>query len=103
MTSPETTCGRCGQELDVSPGEDRRYPSCGTPHVRKDLSPRKFPMRMKIVSGKTGEVLWSRVITLDEARTLARVEIPGYAGTEHYPVRAEIQYADGTTDVGGME
>lgn len=58
---------------------------------------------MKILSGKTNEILWSRVITLDEAKTLAHVEIPGYAGTEHYPVRTEIEYADGTTSINGMQ
>lgn len=103
MSNPETRCGRCGDPLDVPTGKNRRCSRCGTPHVRQDLSPKKFPMTMKLVSGKTGEVLWTRVITLDEARILARIEIPSYAGTEHYPVRAEIEYADGTTDVGGMQ
>jgi hypothetical protein len=36
-------------------------------------------------------------VTLDEARSLAKIEIPSFAGTEHYPVLAEILYADGTT------
>jgi hypothetical protein len=71
--------------------------------ARLDFSPTKFPIAIRIYSGKTKEVIWSREITLAEARDLAKVEIPGYAGTEHYPVRTEIAYADGTTEVGGME
>ena len=49
---------------------------------------------MQLVSGATGEVVWSRTVTLDEARGLAKVEIPSFVGSEHYPVRAEIEYAD---------
>jgi hypothetical protein len=98
-----TSCGSCGCALDVPPGENRRCPRCGTPHARQDLSPKKFPITIKLLSSKTGEVVWSHVITLEEARSLAKVEIPSYANTEHYPVRAEIEYADGTTDVGGMQ
>jgi hypothetical protein len=48
-------------------------------------------------------VLWSRTVTLDEARQLAKVKIPGYAGTEHYPVSVEIVYADGTTADGALQ
>lgn len=73
------------------------------PIVHHDLPPAKFPFTLRIYSGKTGEVVWSRTVTLDEAQSLAKVEIPGYAGTEHYPVRVEIEYADGTTEVGGMQ
>lgn len=63
--------------------------------------PEKFPLTLRLYSSKTGEVVWSRTVTLDEARGLARIEIPGYRHTEHYPVRAEILYADGTTSNGG--
>ncbi len=103
MMTPENHCERCGGPLDVPANSSRRCPRCGTPHVRADLSPRKFPVAMKLVSGKTDEVLWSRVITLDEAEAQAKIEIPSYANTEHCPVRAEIEYADGTIDVGGMQ
>ena len=72
------------------------------PTARHDYSPEKFPLTMRIYSSKTGEVVWSRTVTLDEARGLAKIEIPSYAGTEHYPVRAEIAYADGTIADGGM-
>lgn len=71
--------------------------------MRKDLSPRKFPFTLKLVSGTTGEVVWSRTITLDEARKLAKIEVPSFAGTPHHPVRTEIEYADGTSEVGGMQ
>lgn len=73
------------------------------PRARHDFTPDKFPLTIRIFSGKTGEVIWSREVALEEARDLAKIEIPGYAGTEHYPVRTEIAFADGTTDVGGME
>ncbi len=73
------------------------------PTARHDYSPEKFPLTMRIYSGKTGAVVWSRTVTLDEARSLAKIEIPSYAGTEHYPVRAEIAYADGTIADGGMQ
>ena len=73
------------------------------PTARHDYSPEKFPLTMRIYSGKTGEVVWSRTVTRDEARGLAKIEIPSYAGTEHYPVRAEIAYADGTIADGGMQ
>ena len=72
------------------------------PTARHDYAPEKFPLTMRIYSGKTGEVVWSRTVTLDEARGLAKIEIPSYAGTEHYPVRAEIIYADGTIADGGV-
>jgi hypothetical protein len=73
------------------------------PAARHDLPPKSFPFKIQLYSGKTGELLWSRTVTLDEARALATIEIPGYAGTEHYPVRAEFVYADGTTSIGGMQ
>lgn len=72
------------------------------PAARHDFSPEKFPITFKIYSGKTGELLWSRTVTLDEASSLAKLEVPGYAGTEHYPVRTEITYADGTATLDGM-
>lgn len=65
--------------------------------------PEKFPLTLQLYSGTSGELLWSRTVTLDEARSLAKIEIPGYAGTEHYPVRSEVVYADGTTSIGGMQ
>lgn len=61
-----------------------------------DYAPEKFPITIKIRSGKTDEMIWSRTITLEEARGPALVKIPGYTGTEHYPVRVEIDFADGT-------
>jgi hypothetical protein len=70
--------------------------------VRHDLPTSAFPLILKIYSGKTNDLLWSREVSLDEAHELAMIEIPGYHDTEHYPVRVEITYADGTTDVGGM-
>ncbi len=73
------------------------------PTARHDLPPEKFPLTLRLYSGKTGEVVWSRTVTLEEAQQLAKVEIPSYANTEHYPVRAEVTYADGTTDVGAMQ
>lgn len=66
------------------------------PTARHDFSPAKFPLTMRLYSSKTGQVVWSRTIALDEARQLAKIEIPSYADSEHYPVRAEIVYADGT-------
>ncbi len=65
--------------------------------------PEKFPITLQLYSGKTGECVWSRTVTLDEARSLAKIEIPGYAGTVHYPVRAVVTYADGTHDSRGMQ
>jgi hypothetical protein len=104
MTTP-THCERCGSTL--LPADDaHRHPRCarcGTPHARSDLSVDKFPLTITIHSGKTGELLWSRTVTAEEARDLAKVEIPGYASTEHYPVRVEIVHADGTNEIGGMQ
>lgn len=62
------------------------------PRARHDLTPDQFPLTIRVYSGKTNELLWSRTITLLEARGVAKIDIPGYAGTEHYPVRAEIEY-----------
>jgi hypothetical protein len=62
-----------------------------------NYAPEKFPLTIRIKSGKTDAVIWSRTITLEEARGPALVKIPGYAGTEHYPVRAEVDCADGTS------
>ena len=73
------------------------------PSARHDLLRERYPLTLRIYSGKTGDVVWSRTVTLDEARQLAKVEIPGYAGTEHYPVRVEITYADGTTAGGALQ
>lgn len=72
------------------------------PIARHDYTPEKFPITMRLVSGTTGEVVWSRTVTFDEACKLATIEIPSYASSEHYPVRAEILYADGTTTDGGV-
>jgi hypothetical protein len=97
-------CAHCGVTLIPSDGACHYLPCSrrALPHARYDLSPNKFPITLRLHSGKTGEVLWSRSVTIDEARNLAKVQIPGYAGTDHYPVRAEIEYADGTTEVGGL-
>ena len=102
MADDPTHCLRCGTPLNAADGGERRCPSCGTPHVRHDLSPSKFPFTLKLISGMTGEIVWSRTVTIDEARALAKVEIPSFANSAHYPVRAEIEYADGTTEVKGM-
>ena len=72
------------------------------PIARHDYPPEwalteKYPLTLRLLSGKTGEIVWSRTVTIDEARALAKVEIPSFIGTEHYPVLAEIIYADGTT------
>jgi len=67
------------------------------PIARYDYPPDKFPLTLRCLSGKTGEVVWSRTVTIDEARALAKIEIPSFMGTDHYPVLAEILYADGTT------
>jgi hypothetical protein len=57
-------------------------------HFTLDL----FPITIRIRSGKTGELLWSRTITRDEARQLASLEVPSYYGTEHYPAPTEVTY-----------
>jgi hypothetical protein len=67
------------------------------PIARHDYPPEKFPITLQLLSSKTGKVVWERTVTIDEARALAKIEIPSFAGTEHYPVLAEIRYADGTT------
>jgi hypothetical protein len=73
------------------------------PAARHDLSLDKYPVTLRLISGTTGAIIWEHVVTAEEARSFARVEIPSFAGTEHYPVRAEITYADGTTDIGGLQ
>lgn len=109
MTEDPTHCLRCGGDLASVNTHERRYTHerrcvrCGTPHARHDLAPSKFPFTLKLISGTTGEVVWSRTVTIDEARGLAKVEIPSFANSAHYPVRAEILYADGTTEVRGMQ
>jgi len=102
MADP-TGCLRCGRPFVIPHGRADRCVYCGTPHARHDLPPEKFPFTLKLVSGTTGAVVWSRTVTIDEARALAKVEIPSFAGSEHYPVRAEIEYADGTIEVKGMQ
>jgi hypothetical protein len=67
------------------------------------LDPKQYPLTIRLVCGTTGAVVWERVVTLAEARDFAHVEIPSFANTEHYPVRAEIYYADGTTEIGAMQ
>lgn len=59
------------------------------------LAPEAFPLTIQLYSAKTGACVWSRTVTLEEARDLAKIEIPGYAGTEHYPVHAVIIDKDG--------
>lgn len=73
------------------------------PSARHNFASDKFPITTRIYSGKTGELVWSRTVTLDEARSLTKVEIPSYKDTEHFPVRVEIILADGTTSDGGMQ
>jgi len=69
--------------------------------ARHDYPPEKFPLTLRLRSGKTGAVVWSRTVTLDEARGLAKIDVPSFRGTEHYPVHSEILYADETTSDGG--
>ena len=103
MAGDLKACLRCGADLVVAPdGRQRSCPRCGTPHAHHDLPPEKFPLTLKLVGSKTNEVVWSRTITIDEARNLAKVQIPSFTGSAHFPVRAEITYADGTTESGGM-
>lgn len=73
------------------------------PTARHDFPPEKYPLTIRFISGTTGAVVWERIVTLEEARDLAKVEIPSFAGTDHYPVRAEIIYADGTSETEGMQ
>jgi hypothetical protein len=58
-----------------------------------DFSPEQFPLTIRILSGTTGELLWSRVVTLDEAREITLIQVPCYAGTAHYPVHAEVEWS----------
>ena len=67
------------------------------PTAHHNYPPEKFPITMCLRSGKTDKVVWSRKVTLDEAHQLAQIKIPSFAGTEHFPVRSEIIYADGLT------
>lgn len=97
-----THCRYCGRPIVVQTDRTEHCVYCGTPHVRHDLSERKFPITARLISGTTGEVVWSRTITFDEARSLAKIEIPSFAQTHHHPVRAEVEYADGTSEVGGL-
>jgi hypothetical protein len=103
MTDDPLSCGHCARPIVVQSDRAGRCVYCGTPHARHNLPPEKFPLKLKLVSGTTGAVVWSRVVTIDEARGLAKVEIPSFADSEHYPVRAEIEYADGTTEDRGMQ
>ena len=66
------------------------------PIARHDYPPEKFPLTIRLLSGKTGAIVWERTVTIAEARALAKIEIPSFMGTEHYPVLAEILCADGT-------
>ena len=66
------------------------------PIARREYTPEKFPLTIQLYSNGTGELVWSRTVTLEEARAVAKIEIPSYLGTVHYPVRAEITCADGT-------
>lgn len=75
----------------------------GKPTARHDFSESQYPLTLRLYSGKTGELLWERTVTLAEAQQLAKVEIPGYGGTEHYPVRSEITYADGSIEIAMMQ
>lgn len=62
-----------------------------------------FPLTLRIISGKTSEVLWQTTVERPTSGELTSICIPGYADTEHYPVRVDIQYADGTTEIHGMQ
>jgi hypothetical protein len=99
-----THCLRCGAALAGAPDDrERSCTRCGAPHARHDMSLNKFPLTIELISGTTGEVVWSRTVTADEARGLAKIEIPSFAASAHYPVRVEITYADGTTESRGMQ
>lgn len=105
MTALDTTCLHCGDPFTSETSRDgtRHCPRCGGLQAQHAIDPHKFPLTMRLFSGTTGECLWLREVSLDEARALAKVEIPSFAGSDHYPIRAEIAYADGTIDVGGMQ
>lgn len=75
-----------------------------TPRIANySLPSSSFPLTITIFSGKTDEILWQQTISLDDARQIAKLHVPGYGNTEHYPVRVEYKYGDGTTRIVGME
>lgn len=70
-----------------------------TNEKRIDLPANMFPITIRILS-QSGIELWTR--TLEKPDDYHTLKIPGYAGTEHYPVRVRVEYADGSTDETGM-
>lgn len=68
------------------------------PELRQNFPRHMFPITLRIYSGKDGAEIWTHTSKEPE-----RVQVPGYAGTEHYPVRVRIEFADGTSSEYGME
>lgn len=62
--------------------------------ARHNFSPKLFPIRMRIFDESTNELVWERVITLEEATSLAAVKVPGF-GKEGRKVRCETTDATG--------
>ena len=59
------------------------------------IPPEAFPITIQIFSGSTGEVLWSAIVEKPQPiDSWARIEIPGFGGTKHAPVRVEVKYGD---------
>lgn len=63
------------------------------------LPPEKFPVTIRLIS-RTGEELWKQVLPQPDSGVLEAVKVPGFGGTEHVPVRAIIEYGDGTWEWG---
>lgn len=57
-----------------------------------------FPVTIRIFSGATGEILWSTIVNPLDGKPVP-IQIPGFAGTEHVPVRVEIKHADGSIEI----
>lgn len=55
----------------------------------------KFPVTIRLIS-KQGHELWSAVVERPPKSALEVVEIPGFAGTEHVPVKVKLEFGDGT-------
>jgi hypothetical protein len=61
----------------------------------------KFPITLRIFSGKDGSEIWMTTVPAPtDARYRLAVSIPHYAGTEHHPVRVRMEYGDGTIEDG---
>jgi hypothetical protein len=56
----------------------------------------KFPITLTLYS-HSGVELWSKTLT-DPGEDLGVIDVPGFGGTEHAPVRCVIVYGDGTSE-----